>query len=313
MMEQYNRLSGKSQQRIEALQSRADNLFCHQWLRKAMFDELRKQVVHKGGYPHFSEQMQEHREMMLISEYFMSYRSTLPGILDEYQNPYEDQDPSIALVEERKQLIDDYAKLPLSHDWDRIKEAFPDSWRAFARRLDFRNEHSLAALRQLLQIVDRISLITDILNKREGGHGITLRCADYQKHMEVYADKEMTRDELKQLLIKAIDACREYFWANTSMAVVQAICKEDYHFGDNTSEFERFMQEVLKGLKTPLNYSCPANTIASARQSGEYLKHPISEWAAYCTVESRPMVLLKNLRTQLERFSTEKHAENIAL
>ena len=44
MMEQYNRLSGKSQQRIEALQSRADNLFCHQWLRKAMFDELRKQV-----------------------------------------------------------------------------------------------------------------------------------------------------------------------------------------------------------------------------------------------------------------------------
>ena len=132
MIEQYNRLSGKSQQRIEALLSRADNLFCHQWLRKAMFDELRKQVVHKGGYPHFSEQLQEHREMMLITEYFMSYRSTLPSIQDEYLNPYEDVDPIMALVEERKQLINDYAKLPLSHDWDRVKEAFPDSWRAFA-------------------------------------------------------------------------------------------------------------------------------------------------------------------------------------
>ena len=305
MMEQFNRLSGKSQQRIEALQSRADNLFCHQWLRKAMFDELRKQVMNRGGYPHFSEQMQEHREMMLVTEYFMSYRSTLPSIQDEYMNPYGDKDPIMELVEERKQLIDDYAKLPLSHDWDRIKEAFPDSWRAFARRLDFRNEHTLADLRQLLQIVDRISLITDILNKREGGHGITLRCADYQKHMQVYADKEMTRDELKQMLAKAIDACREYFWANTSMAVVQAICKEDYNFGDNASEFERFMQEVLLELETPLNYGCPANTIASARQSGEYLKHPISEWAGYCAFDSRPMVLLRKLRTQLDIISTE--------
>ena len=304
-MEQYNRLSGKSQERINALLSRADNLFCHQWLRKAMFNELKKHVMDKAGYPHFSEQMQEHREMMLITEYFISYRSTLPSIQDEYLNPYEDQDPIMALVEERKQLINDYAKLPLSHDWDRIKEAFPDSWRAFARRVDFRNENSLAELRQLLHIVDRISLITDILNKREGGHGITLRCADYQKHMQTYADKEMTRQELKQLLVRAVDACRTYFWANTSMAVVQAICKEDYNFGDNASEFERFMQEVLQELDTPLDYSCPANTIASARQSGEYLKHPISEWVGYCAIDSRPMVLLKNLRTQLDRLSTE--------
>ena len=304
MIEQYNRLSGKSQERIEALLSRADNLFCHQWLRKAMFDELRKQVVHKGGYPHFSEQLQEHREMMLITEYFMSYRSTLPSIQDEYLNPYEDVDPIMALVEERKQLINDYAKLPLSHDWDRVKEAFPDSWRAFARRLDFRNEHSLAELRELLHIVDRISLITDILNKREGGHGITLKCVDYHKHMQTHESKEMSRQELKQLLVRAVDACREYFWANTSMAVVQAVCKEDYHFGDNASEFERFMQEVLQELETPLDYSCPANTIASARQSGEYLKHPISEWVGYCAIDSRPMVLLRNLRTQLDILST---------
>ena len=305
MIEPYNRLSGKSQERINALLSRADNLFCHQWLRKAMFNELKKHVMDRGGYPHFSEQLQEHREMMLITEYFMSYRSTLPSILDEYMNPYGDKDPIMALVEERELLINDYAKLPLSHDWDRIKEAFPDSWRAFARRLDFRNEHSLAELRQLLHIVDRISLITDILNKREGGHGITLRCTDYQKHMKAYAGKEMSRQELKQLLVKAVDACREYFWANTSMAVVQAVCKEDYHFGDNASEFERFMQEVLQELETPLDYSCPANTIASARQSGEYLKHPISEWVGYCATDSRPMILLRNLRTQLDIFSSE--------
>ena len=138
MIEQYNRLSGKSQQRIEALLSRADNLFCHQWLRKAMFNELKKHVMDRGGYPHFSEQLQEHREMMLITEYFMSYRSTLPSILDEYMNPYGDKDPIMALVEERELLINDYAKLPLSHVWDIVKEAFPDSWRTFARRLDFR-------------------------------------------------------------------------------------------------------------------------------------------------------------------------------
>jgi hypothetical protein len=66
------------------------------------------------------------------------------------------------------------------------------------------------------------------------------------------------------------------------------------------------MQEVLLELETPLNYGCPANTIASARQSGEYLKHPISEWAGYCAFDSRPMVLLRKLRTQLDIISTEK-------
>ena len=49
MIEQYNRLSGKSQERINALLSRADNLFCHQWLRKAMFNELKKHVMDRGG------------------------------------------------------------------------------------------------------------------------------------------------------------------------------------------------------------------------------------------------------------------------
>ena len=105
--------------------------------------------------------------------------------------------------------------------------------------------------------------------------------------------------------IRTIDACREFFWANTAMAVVFAICKEDYAFEDNASDFERFMQDVLQDLEPALDYGCPMNTIASARQSGEYLKHPISSWAGFCSDDSRPMRLLTNLRIQLDRFKQE--------
>lgn len=271
-----------------------------------MFAELRKSVVQKGGYPSFSEQMQEQKELMFIAEYFLAYRSQLPSIIDECANPYEDEDIVLGLVEERQQLIKAYAALPLSRDWTRVRVAFPDSWRAFARRRDMRSEQQVRELRELLRLVDKISLISDILNKREGCYGLTLNYTEYKRNaLAREEDKKMSRQDLKALLLKAIDACRDFFWANTSMGVVFSICKEDYAFEDNASDFERFMQDVLQDLDPPLDYGCPINTIASARQSGEYLKHPISSWASFCQNDSRPMRLLTQLRTQLDRFKQE--------
>ena len=300
------RFSDSSQGRIDALLSQADSLFDYQWMRRDMFAELRKSVVQKGGYPSFSQQMQEQKELMFITEYFLAYRSQLPSIIDECANPYEDEDIVLGLVNEREQLIRAFAALPLSRDWTRVKAAFPDSWRAFARRRDMRDEKQISELRELLRLVDKISLISDILNKREGCYGLTLNYTEYKRNaLAREEDKKMSRQDLKKLLLKAIDACREFFWGNTAMAVVFAICKEDYAFEDNASDFERFMQDVLQDLEPALDYGCPMNTIASARQSGEYLKHPISSWVGFCAKDSRPMRLLTNLRIQLDRFKQE--------
>lgn len=305
-MTDNTRFSDVGQGRIDALLSQADSLFDYQWMRKDMFKELHKSVVQKGGYPSFSQQMQEQKELMFITEYFMAYRSQLPSIIDECANPYEDEDIVLGLVEERQQLIKAYATLPLSRDWNRVRAAFPDSWRAFARRRDMRDEQQMSELRKLLRLVDKISLISDILNKREGCYGLNLNYTEYNRNALAREEyKKLSRQDLKTLLLKAIDACREFFWGNTSMGVVFAICKEDYGFEDNASDFERFMQDVLQDLDPPLDYGCPINTIASARQSGEYLKHPISSWASFCRSDSRPMRLLTQLRTQLDRFKQE--------
>lgn len=305
-MTDNTRFSDVGQGRIDALLSQADSLFDYQWMRKDMFKELHKSVAQKGGYPSFSQQMQEQKELMFITEYFMAYRSQLPSIIDECANPYEDEDIVLGLVEERQQLIKAYATLPLSRDWNRVRAAFPDSWRAFARRRDMRDEQQMSELRKLLRLVDKISLISDILNKREGCYGLNLNYTEYNRNALAREEyKKLSRQDLKTLLLKAIDACREFFWGNTSMGVVFAICKEDYGFEDNASDFERFMQDVLQDLDPPLDYGCPINTIASARQSGEYLKHPISSWASFCRSDSRPMRLLTQLRTQLDRFKQE--------
>lgn len=300
------RFSDVGQGRIDALLSQADSLFDYQWMRKDMFAELRKSVVQKGGYPTFSQQMQEQKELMFIAEYFLAYRSQLPSIIDECANPYEDEDIALSLLEERELLIREYAAQPLSRDWTRVRAAFPDSWRAFARRRDLRDEKQISELRKLLRLVDKISLISDILNKREGCYGITLNYTQYKRNaLAREEDQKLSRQDLKKLLLKAIDASRDFFWGNSSMAVVQAICNEDYGFGDNISDFERFMQEVLQDLEPRLSFGCPLNTIASARSSNEYLKHPISSWASFCTKDLRPMRLLTQLRTQLDRFKQE--------
>ena len=304
-MEFYHKLSDRSQERINTRVSQADTLFSYGWLRKAMFEELRTSVNNKNGYAHFSTCLQEEKDLRFITEYFISYRSTLQAIKDECENPFVDEDVVVGLAKERANLIVEYAALTLSREWDRVKRTFDDSWRAFARRRNYESEAELKELRAFLHIVDKISLISDILNKHEGCYGLNLNYALYKRYAKGLDEKKkLSRLELKKILIKAIEMCRDYFWANTSMAVVFALCKEEYGFDDNASEFERFMQEVLKGLDTPLDFGCPPNTIASARQSGEYLKHPIAQWQMF-TNDTRIFRLLSELRLNLEKAEAE--------
>lgn len=301
-----NRFSNMAQRRLDSLLSQADTNFDYSWMRQAMFKELRRSVNDKNGYTLFTNRLHDDKDMQFIVEYFMSYKSSLGDIIDECQNPYEDEDVVVGLAKEREQLIEAYAKENLSREWDKVSVVFPDSWRAFAHRRNYNSEDDLKALRRFLRLVDRISIITDILNNREQCYGLKLNYTYYRRYArETDTDGEpMSREDLKQLLLKAIDECRAYFWANTSMGVVFSVCKEDYDFEDNASEFERFMQDVLKDLPLPLDYGCPQNTIASAKQSGEYLKFPISQWHLH-KVDKKALVLLNNLRQSLRTAASE--------
>lgn len=301
-----NRFSNMAQRRLDSLLSQADTNFDYSWMRQAMFKELRRSVNDKNGYTLFTNRLHDDKDMQFIVEYFMSYKSSLGDIIDECQNPYEDEDVVVGLAKEREQLIEAYAKENLSREWDKVNAVFPDSWRAFAHRRNYASEDDLKTLRRFLRLVDRISIITDILNNREQCYGLKLNYTYYKRYArETDTDGEpMSREDLKQLLLKAIDECRAYFWANTSMGVVFSVCKEDYDFEDNASEFERFMQDVLKDLPLPLDYGCPQNTIASAKQSGEYLKFPISQWHLH-KVDKKALALLDNLRTSLRTAASE--------
>lgn len=305
-MDVDNRFSNMAQRRLDSLLSQADTNFDYSWMRQAMFKELRRSVNDKNGYTLFTNRLHDDKDMQFIVEYFMSYKSSLGDIIDECQNPYEDEDVVVGLAKEREQLIEAYAKENLSREWDKVNAVFPDSWRAFAHRRNYASEDDLKTLRRFLRLVDRISIITDILNNREQCYGLKLNYTYYKRYArETDTDGEpMSREDLKQLLLKAIDECRAYFWANTSMGVVFSVCKEDYDFEDNASEFERFMQDVLKDLKVPLDYGCPQNTIASAKQSGEYLKFPISQWHLH-KVDKKALVLLNNLRQSLRTAASE--------
>ena len=78
------------------------------------------------------------------------------------------------------------------------------------------------------------------------------------------------------LLARAIENCQEYFWANSSYAVVYCICRDDFKWRITKTDFETKVEEVQ--YKKKRSFTCPAGTIANAFSDNPIYNDLISEW-----------------------------------
>ena len=90
---------------------------------------------------------------------------------------------------------------------------------------------------------------------------------------------------------QAVAKCKPFLWGNSALAVVFAVCRDEYGLGDNMSQFERQLQE--QGVE------CPAGTIANALKNNPYMKKPVERWRTNGAQE-RAMVLVSEFRKSID-------------
>ena len=107
--------------------------------------------------------------------------------------------------------------------------------------------------------------------------------------------EEETHNELdRELLARAIENCQQYFWGNSSYAVVFCICRDDYKECLTRSDFEEMIEQLPYRRKR--SYSCPVGTIANAFSNNPIFNEPISEWDKF-----NPLARIMKLRDELRK------------
>lgn len=134
----------------------------------------------------------------------------------------------------------------------------------------------------------------DTINFRMDGDGTF----HFGKVENVKEEKNNKKNELSEVqLVRAIENCQQYFWGNSSYAVLFCLCRDDYKKALTQTGFER-MVEMLTYEKGR-DYKCPPGTIANTFSDNPIYKLHVDEWEKNGAPQ-RMLLLLNKLRKELE-------------
>jgi len=105
-----------------------------------------------------------------------------------------------------------------------------------------------------------------------------------------------------ELLAKAAMAVQNWFWGNSSYAVLFCVCRDYYGYPNNMSMFENEFAELFNDDR--LHYKCTPGTIVSAFFNNNYLKLPIEKWKEN-GAKQRALILVEHFKEALSELSSE--------
>ena len=73
-----------------------------------------------------------------------------------------------------------------------------------------------------------------------------------------------TKYEVK-MLVESVDAVRDLFWGDSSMAVIFRVCRDCFKYADNMSKFER-------------DFGCSEGLISNTMRNNPYMRLAIDKW-----------------------------------
>ena len=79
----------------------------------------------------------------------------------------------------------------------------------------------------------------------------------------VVAESE-TKYEVK-MLVESVDAVRDLFWGDSSMAVIFGVCRDSFKYVDNMSQFER-------------DFGCSEGLISNTMRNNPYMRLAVDKW-----------------------------------
>ena len=69
-----------------------------------------------------------------------------------------------------------------------------------------------------------------------------------------------------QTLAACVDGVREYFWRDSSLAVIFCVCRDTYGYADNMSQFER-------------DFHCQEGLLSNTFRNNPYMRLHVDKWA----------------------------------
>ena len=259
------------QHRAEKMLHDANTLFSLGWLRKRLWSDLK--VVIKGvdatEYRNYSYVLQSDNEKKFMWQFLSVCLKSVEEVKKVIDNAYDTQAPIMELVEERDELIRDFASMPLSRSWENVKKD-AQSWRNFANRLPFDDPGRKEEIANFFEVLDHISVITDIICKRADEYELEV---DYSA-IEDYDNEKKSKELTDEILVRAIESVSHLMNSQSAWAAIFCVLRDDFGYS-NQSAFER----RINGLKFKKKMkSCPTDTISSTFSNNDYLSKPIETW-----------------------------------
>lgn len=122
--------------------------------------------------------------------------------------------------------------------------------------------------------------------------------SDVKQKSETGNENADNKEVSKEQLAHAVENCQEYFWANSSYAVLFCILRDDMKQKDlSMATYERMVE--LLPYKKPRKRTCPAGTIANAFSDNAIFNSPIDKWDEM-KVNQRIIKLRDELRKELK-------------
>lgn len=66
-------------------------------------------------------------------------------------------------------------------------------------------------------------------------------------------------------LIECANHVRQYFWSDSSMAVIFCVCRDCFNYADNMSQFER-------------DFHCTEGLLSNTFRNNPYMRLPVDKW-----------------------------------
>lgn len=289
-----NNFSQPMQRRMEMMQRNADRLFSIGWLRKRLWKELTSivQTTAATEYADYRSVLRGSFEMRFAWEFLSVCQKSLSQVKRVLENAYDDTDPLQELMIERESLIDEFACLPLSRTWEYVKDD-NDSWRKFARRIPLGDQMKQADITAFFELLDRISLMTDILCGRAAKYGLEV---DYSS-LEKYKAGERKVEITDEIVIHAVEDCAAHLNTQSDWTAVYCVLRDDYGMM-NVSEFERMVTGFTFSKQVP---PCPEGTITKTLSNHTQLRNPIDTW----TVDNKFLKKAKAFRESIKKRRSE--------
>ena len=91
------------------------------------------------------------------------------------------------------------------------------------------------------------------------------------EHVTIVNDRQRQKTEedesalTTELLLACVAQVREYFWSESSMAVIFCICRDCYGYANNMSQFER-------------EFDCQEGLLSNTFRNNPYMRLPVGKW-----------------------------------